>query len=346
MSRVDLEQMAPTGEVLQDRRMSGDLRPWRTRRLQSLIVAQGYRDSGFDRIADSVSECGTELGFAECPHGHVRQLVRANFCRRRLCPMCMWRRSLKLAAQVQLVAHEALAREPGLRYLMVTLTIRNCRGDDLGATITHMVQAHTRMLRSSRFGGRRGSTWLAGWFRALEVTYNQERDDYHPHLHDLIAVRPSYWKHHYMRLDEWRRQWADALGVDYLPLVEVHPVRPRVRRDGTVQTLGGAVAEVTKYATDPGFLSEEWAKKKETTARVVRQLHMALAGRRLTAYGGCLREIYRELLGTGRTQDVEAEDVDLIQVDEATSTCTCPVCSSDLMEHVYRWYDHWKDYVG
>jgi hypothetical protein len=45
------------------------------------------------RRADRVSQCGSYLDFGVLPDG-TKKLVKANFCRDRLCPMCNWRRSL------------------------------------------------------------------------------------------------------------------------------------------------------------------------------------------------------------------------------------------------------------
>lgn len=351
MCRVDPPMAAPTGEVLQDLRLNGSERPWRRRKMQALRVADAYDDLGFDRVADSMRECGSHLTFAECPQGHEMKLRTANFCRRRLCPMCMWRRSLKTAHQVRLIAHEALAREPGLRFLMFTGTIRNVPGEELADTVSLLGRSFQRMVSGKRFGGRQYRGWLAGWFRALETTYNPDRDNFHPHVHALLAVRSSYWKEGYMRLDEWREQWQAVLGVDYRPLVEVHPVRQRRRRDGTLsQGIDGAVAEVAKYAVDPDFLGDEEAEELEakgkTTSEVVLALHKGLAGKRLTAFGGLLRVVYADLQSEGAVDDVESDDADLVRVDDAPTGCQCSVCQSDLIDHLYRWHGGLRVYVG
>lgn len=54
------------------------------------------------RRADRVSQCGSYLDFGILPDG-TKKLVKANFCRDRLCPLCNWRRSLKLYSQVSQV---------------------------------------------------------------------------------------------------------------------------------------------------------------------------------------------------------------------------------------------------
>lgn len=53
------------------------------------------------RRADRVAQCGSEIEFGILQDGS-KKLVKANFCRDRLCPMCNWRRSLKLYSQVSL----------------------------------------------------------------------------------------------------------------------------------------------------------------------------------------------------------------------------------------------------
>ena len=35
---------------------------------------------------------------------------------------------------------------------------------------------------------------LQGYIKATEITYNSEEDTYHPHIHCIFQVRPSYFK--------------------------------------------------------------------------------------------------------------------------------------------------------
>ena len=49
---------------------------------------------------------------------------------------------------------------------------------------------------------------MRSWFRSLEVTYNKDRDDYHPHFHALLMV-----PHHYFYKDRGlyipHEKWLD-----------------------------------------------------------------------------------------------------------------------------------------
>lgn len=338
--------MDPIVRVLVDVSSTGKVRPWAARRKQTLMLAGSFRRLGFHRNAERCEECGKELVFRECPNGHERYLERANFCRQRLCPMCQWRRSLKVAHQLKLVAHEAMAREP-LRFLMLTLTVRNVPGEDIRWTLQAFSKGWGRLVRKKEV-----RVFLRGWFRAYEVTYNEDRDDYHPHAHVLLAVRPSYFTRYYMRHEEWVRLWQESMRLDYAPSVDVRPIRRRRSvLPGEVEVAGEseadvarAVAEVGKYATDPG----DWLleNREETTDRVVRTLHGQLAGAQLVAYGGLLRKVYGDLLAAGRVDDVEEGSLVHVEEDPETKRCSCSVCGSDLLEQVYRWKIGWGVYYA
>ena len=109
-----------TGEVLSDVYPDGKERPWKKRKQQSLLVSGMYEAIGRVLKAYCVKDCGSFLGFIECPDGHEKKLEKANFCRERLCPMCQWRRSIALALQVRTVSHHVLRENPSFRFLFST----------------------------------------------------------------------------------------------------------------------------------------------------------------------------------------------------------------------------------
>lgn len=70
---------------------------------------------------------------------------------------------------------------------MVTLTVRNCTGDELRTTIRGMLETFTSCKRAIRRTG--GVPFRA--VRKLECTYSLERRDYHPHLHVIVEGREA-----------------------------------------------------------------------------------------------------------------------------------------------------------
>lgn len=361
------------GHVLEDVSSSGRARPWRVHKANSVLLADAYKRLGNVSKAARVRDCASVLVFYVCPEGHEKRLGSANFCYVRLCPMCSWRRSIVVAYQVQLVAHVAVKRQL-LRWLFLTLTVRNCTGDKLRETIDHMMKSW------NRFAGRKAvRRAVVGWFRSLEITRNPLDGTYHPHFHVLLAVPPGYFKgKDYIKQAEWVTMWQTALQVDYSPVVDIRTVKDKrnVEREREILAEKGieweevkgelpasAVAEIAKYSVkvedyivyrryrykqdgDDIVLSpdRESGVDEAITDAVVADLDAAMRGRRFIAYGGLLKEIWQELRRSGRVQEVETESVDLVHVAEDVETCQCSVCGSAFREELYRWLPDMGNY--
>ena len=54
--------------------------------------------------------------------------------------MCNWRKSLKLFGQVSRITDKVLEQAPTTRFIFVTFTIKNCKADELSATIDRINQ--------------------------------------------------------------------------------------------------------------------------------------------------------------------------------------------------------------
>lgn len=240
--------------------------------------------------AHRIEECGTYLAFDKAMDSGRLKLATANFCRERMCPMCQWRRSLKLAAQADKIFRESTAR--GYVYIFLTLTIKNCAGDELDATLDKLY--HGARVLTKRPDWRKS---FPGTYRALEITYNKAENTYHPHWHWLLAVRPEYFSGaDYWSQEKMVERWRVACGLDYNPMVSMERVYQREN-----QSITSACVEACKYPCKSAELPD-W--------RVLETIDYALRRRRLMAWGGCLAEIKRAL----NLADVERDD-DLVHAD-------------------------------
>ena len=106
--------------------------------LDNLFVAAKKIDNSVitDNGLKSLAECGDTLAFLRDASGKKR-LHSANFCRNRLCPMCNWRRSLKMYSQVSQITDRILDTKKA-RFIFVTLTVRNPDGAHLAETLDLM----------------------------------------------------------------------------------------------------------------------------------------------------------------------------------------------------------------
>lgn len=109
---------------------------------------------------------------------------------------------------------------PELRYVLLTLTVRNCRVLELRQTIKAMNDAWQRMTQRK--------FWPAvGFVRSLEVT--RAKDGLaHPHFHCLLAVPPGYFTgRKYISTAKWAELWQEALRADYTPICDARAIKPR-----------------------------------------------------------------------------------------------------------------------
>lgn len=231
-------------------------------------------------------------------------------------------------------ARAAIKGRKSDRVLLLTLTVRNPKADELSDTIKKMSKAWMRLSDDDRVKGS-----VKGWFRALEVTYNAKDDTYHPHYHVLLMVRGDYFdtrKTHYIPQEEWQQIWQRVLDVDYLPSVDIRSVNGKAGSKLTEETKK-ALHESTKYATKPQNMYKLFPDGATVPEHIVKTLHDALKGKRLVGWGGTFKQLRAELA----LPDVESPNTDL------TDKCEIPAGTEPVAVHVYRWFmgpTHRPDY--
>lgn len=280
-----------TGEVVcqEDIELEDGRRNWKGRKNMSIKVAELMEAYDKER-ADKIRHCSTYLEFVQTPDGE-RKLHKANFCRERLCPVCQWRRSIKLGRQADKIYK--LLTEKGYKHIFITLTIRNCAGRELSNMIDRLGEALARLKRSELW-----KRAIVGSYRALEVTYNRQADTYHPHFHILATVKGEYFDKEnadYITKDKLIAAWRAAARLDYDPSVDIEGI---TQKEG--QSITSACAEICKYPLKSAEI--------ESTA-VLEIIDRALRGRRLIQWAGVAQDARREL----ELDDIESGN--LVQVD-------------------------------
>lgn len=255
---------------------------------------------GSDDQRKLMHECGSYLAFYASRDFQHRKLHEANFCKSRFCPLCAWRKASKDAEMLATVM-TALRKEKELDFLFLTLTVPNVSGDDLKRTITQINRAFFNLLHRKKF------SFVLGFARKLELTYNANSDTYHPHLHCILAVRPSYFKSDaYLGHDAWLSEWQSVCHDSSITQVSIQKIdfdkKPKGkngRKKKGEKTALGAVLEVAKYATkDEDFTKLSTKKDKKSGlskgAEVFMVFYAALKGRQLLSFGGCFKDYVAE----------------------------------------------------
>lgn len=305
---VNLETTTGTGEILQDFSSTGKERPWKLHKQENLQLVKIYktaREKNINLITDSrlfdLEHCADTLLFAENAEGK-KKLKSANFCRLRLCPMCQWRRSLKMFGQVQTITDKILERDKSTRFLFATFTVKNVDAENLETCINILNNKFLYLVSKNKTFAlaKKLKQNLLGYLKAVEVTYNTKDKTYHPHLHVIFAVKSTFFKNkqNYMTKKEWIELWQKALNVDYKPQTDIRAIKTNT---------GKAVAEVAKY---PVKTAPILSLNDDEAVEVLKTLTLSLNKKRFVSYGGIFKTIKQEL----KLQDVET-DKDLVNTD-------------------------------
>lgn len=201
--------------------------------IESRINALGVSpwSKHLEGVRPKVAACGHQLGFKHYyTVGKVR-LTSANFCKNHLlCPLCAIRRGSK-TLEAYLKRYEVIRSEnPGLRFSMLTLTVKN--GDDLAERFTHLKKSISTLLerrRKTLAGAQSYDSELAkvaAFVGSIEITKDGAKDGsasgWHPHAH--IAILHSEW----IDVQELKAEWLKITGDSHVLRIDKaqHPNDP------------------------------------------------------------------------------------------------------------------------
>lgn len=287
--------------VLVDKTKSGKVRPWKEKKLSNISYWELLYILELKK-AERVKECALVLEYKQHRETGETKLYKVWFCKSRLCPICNWRRAMKHGIQSQKVISEVIRRKPAVRWLFLTLTVKNVYdGKELSKSLSDMSKGFRKMI-----GYKKVKQNLVGFMRATEVTVNQIDNSYNQHIHVLLCVENTYFKNsqNYINQKEWIQFWKKAMQLDYEPNVNVKAIKPKNENKSDIKS---AIDETAKYPVkDTDFMTEN----HEQNLKRLADLEKGLYKKRLLSYGGLLKEIHKEL-----NLD-DTEDGDLVHTDD------------------------------
>lgn len=274
------------GEEFLDKNSKGKDKKWRQRKLNNIALGDDFKKLQIEKVSNNVFSCAERLEYKVNTDGSI-SLNKVWFCKNKLCPICNWRRALKHSYQASNVLDIAMKNNPKAQFLFLTLTVKNVPGSELKESLTDLTKSFDRLFRRAKVKKN-----LIGFMRATEVTYSEERDDYHPHLHILLMVKSNYFRgaDNYISQAEWSELWKKSAKLDYNPIVDVR----KIKTDGNSEdeSLYKAVLETAKYPVKP---IDSMDLSEDTRLKVVNNLYHGLYKKRQISYGGELKTIYKSL---------------------------------------------------
>ena len=345
ISRTAQEQFFQKENILKDFSLTGKDRKWRERKMANEYLALAY-DSVDTKKANRLRECSKTLTYRVYDDGS-KKLDSMNSCRVRLCPICSWRRSLKVFYTTRKIVDEIL-KEDKYRFVFLTLTMRNCLGFQLNEQLNLIFKSWNRFMQLKEI-----KAIAKGWYRGLEVTHdcneyitddmyinrtkyydsfglspgnrNPNFDSYHPHIHCILVVNKSYFNsRNYLSQERISELWKQSCRLDYLPICDIRSIRGDYNK---------AVAEISKYASKPKdyIITDDW----DLTIDTVKTLDYALNNRRLVAYGGLMKDIKKQL----KLDDEDSGNlIDVTNDNDKTD-------KQNYKLETYFWYSGYRQYL-
>nr|WNL64402.1 Protein rep [Brochothrix thermosphacta] len=216
-----------------------------------------------------IKECNTFMMMVADESLEKKKQHKGNSCKNRFCPICAWKKARKDALALS-VMMAYLKQEEKKEFIFLTLTAPNVSAEELNEEIKHYNHSFKKLMERKEV-----KSIVKGYARKLEITYNEERDDYHPHFHVLIAVNKSYFTDtkQYISRDRWLELWQQVTKNPSITQVDVRKVRNG--RDDKVY-------EIAKYsAKDSDYLQNQ---------KVFETFYKALKGKRLIVFSGLFKE--------------------------------------------------------
>jgi len=334
-----------------DKKQNGKEKNWRGKKIGSKILFNSHMRLGNEKKGTRIYQCGDRLFFKADPNNlGDKRLSQAYFCGDKLCPMCAMRRSEKLFGQTNQII-DCMDKENGYRYVFLTLTVRNMPGGELKSAIDAMMKGFNFLTKRKEF-----KDMSKGWMRSMEVTVNWKDENYHPHVHMIIAVDKKYFTEYenYLKHEDWLRLWKSCLKLDYDPYVYVEKVKMDGRKEDGSISYKKAVSELTKYTVKSQDYLITWTKRgreyykkasggkelenrqhaEKLTDSVVGLLNDVLYKRRLVAFGGRMKEVHK-LLNLDDPIDGNLENVDGNEDTDGKYT----------VDMIYKWCPVEMDYL-
>lgn len=311
--------MIPHGEsILRDKTKKGKVRPWKEKKIANVDYFELLHILEFKK-AERVKACAEILEYKMDKQTLETKLFKVWFCKSPLCPMCNWRKTMKHDVQSKKVVAEVIRQKPSVRWLFLTLTVKNVYdGEELNKSLSEMARGFRNMTQYVKVKKN-----LVGFMRATEVTVNDTDNSYNQHMHVLLCVESTYFYNaaNYINQKQWIKYWRKAMKLDYDPNVKVQVVRPKNKHKSDVDS---AVAETIKYPVkDTDYRTSD----KEKNLKRVADLEEGLYRKRLISYGGLLKKVHKEL----NLDNVE--DGDLVHVDEE---------EKEINENAYSVVAYWN----
>lgn len=203
--------------------------------------------------------------------------VKSIRCHDKFCPMCQKIQSKKNELSLQVI-YDYVKDVTDYKFIFVTFTAPNVKAEELTKELDDYKLALDRFFKNKRI-----KKINKGYIAKLEITYNLERDDYHPHFHTIIAVPKNYFENPsiYIKHSDMLEIWKNAKQDNTITQLNVKKVRNK-----NASGISSEILELSKYLTK----SDDYLSSLE----IFETLYNSTYRRRAFRFGGIFRDGYKK----------------------------------------------------
>lgn len=261
------------------------------KRLNNKIIVPALRKYDYNKIADSIYNCGNQRYYAYCKQCGAFHFDGVMSCKQRLCAVCQKKRSLLWYMKMLPVMKRYI--EQGNKIMFVTFTIKNT--ENLADGLNYLQDAFGYLISKAHKITKAFKYLFIGGVRSIEIKRGKNSGLWHPHMHCLFVKRNNT---QFSDDGEFlRAAWNTCLCTVHGELAKWGSVDYKaintVRKDGTrtkskISTINDcckAICETFKYATKFDWQNDE---------KDIPELVESLKGRRLIVPFGEVRDLLSE----------------------------------------------------
>ena len=280
---------------------------WAEKKRAALDLSARLVSSGLIKRGLNMAACAEQMIFRHCQDCGKISVHRASLCRDKLCPICSWRLARKRFAGMHDILSYIAKSDTVNKYCfyLMTLTVPNVPVYLLSATLSYMSDAWNRL----RGRVSMSDTYVAGWARSVEITYNVFSASFHPHFHILLVAKtgnPSFW---FPKITNDWIQCYKGFGSCSILGQDIRPVYSRDIISSDDNT--AALLETFKYTQKSSDLLQ-------MPGNALYEYATQIAGKRMISYGGIIKEV---------KQILAVKDLDSLE-DGDDETPSCSYCGS------------------
>jgi plasmid rolling circle replication initiator protein Rep len=231
---------AEPADVKPDEKLKEEIEKLTKHKRGAMTLAYTYEKTDLPwrfQWAEMLKYCGNRVIYGKDPDSGEWGIIAAMFCQKRLCPLCSWRRTVRVGRNIYWIIESPEFKK--VQFIFLTMTVKNCSGGELPGVFDRIIEAWNVLTRTAREPFRRS---FLGTFRSVEITYDRDEyitpqkykrakkhydslglkvgdknptyQTYHPHIHVLAAVSPGYFRksnQDYISHEALRKIWTSAL---------------------------------------------------------------------------------------------------------------------------------------